>query len=67
MDIQAIYPKSRTSQKHSQNKVYLYLLRNLVIVRPNQVWATDITYIPMEKGFVYLIVIIDWYSRKILS
>lgn len=67
MGIQAIYPKPRTSQKHPQNKVYPYLLRNLVIGCPNQVWATDITYIPMEKGFVYLTVIMDWYSRKILS
>ena len=47
--------------------MYPYLLRNLKIDRPNQVWATDITYIPMEKGFVYLTVIMDWYSRKILS
>ena len=67
MDIQAIYPKPNTSKKHPQNKVYPYLLRNLSIDRPNQVWATDITYIPMEKGFVYLTVIMDWYSRKILS
>jgi len=67
MDIQAIYPKPNTSKKHPHNKVYPYLLRNLSIDRPNQVWATDITYIPMEKGFVYLTVIMDWYSRKILS
>lgn len=67
MGIQAIYPKPNTSKKHPQNKVYPYLLRNLSINRPNQVWATDITYIPMEKGFVYLTVIMDWYSRKILS
>ena len=67
MDIQAIYPKPNTSKKHPRNKVYPYLLRNLSIDRPNQVWATDITYIPMEKGFVYLTVIMDWYSRKILS
>ncbi len=67
MDIQAIYPKPNTSKKHPQNKVYPYLLRKLAIDRPNQVWATDITYIPMEKGFVYLTVIMDWYSRKILS
>jgi len=67
MDIQAIYPKPNTSKKHPHNKVYPYLLRKLNIDRPNQVWATDITYIPMEKGFVYLTVIMDWYSRKILS
>lgn len=67
MGIQAIYPKPSTSQKNPQHKVYPYLLRNLAINRPNHVWATDITYIPMEKGFVYLTVIMDWYSRKILS
>jgi putative transposase len=67
MGIQALYPKPNTSKKHPQNKVYPYLLRNLKIDRPNQVWATDITYIPMEKGFIYLTVIMDWYSRKILS
>jgi len=67
MGIQALYPKPNTSKKHPQNKVYPYLLRNLTIDRPNQVWATDITYIPMEKGFIYLTVIMDWYSRKILS
>ena len=67
MGIQALYPKPNTSKKHPQNKVYPYLLRNLTIDRPNQVWATDITYIPMDKGFIYLTVIMDWYSRKILS
>lgn len=67
MGLQAIYPKPNTSQKHPHHKVYPYLLRNLTIDRSNQVWATDITYIPMEKGFVYLTVIMDWYSRKILS
>lgn len=67
MGIQALYPKPNTSKKHPRHKVYPYLLRNLTIDRPNQVWATDITYIPMEKGFIYLTVIMDWYSRKILS
>ena len=67
MGIQAIYPNPNTSKKPSQNKVYSYLLRNLSIDRPNQVWTTDITYTPMEKGFVYLTVIMDGYSRKILS
>ncbi len=67
MDIHAIYPKPNTSKKHPQNKVYPYLLRNVTIERSNQVWATDITYIPMEKGFIYLTVIMDWYSRRILS
>ena len=50
-----------------QHKVYPYLLRNLDIVHPNQCWATDITYIPMAKGFVYLVAIMDWYSRRVLS
>lgn len=65
--IQAIYPKPNLSKANKQHKVYPYLLRNLDINRPNQVWASDITYIPMAKGFVYLTVIMDWYSRKILS
>jgi len=67
MGIQAIYPRPNTSKKHPQNKIYPYLLRGIDVTRPNQAWATDITYIPMEKGFVYLTVIMDWYSRKILS
>jgi len=67
MGIQAIYPKPNLSKANKQHKVYPYLLRKLTVDRPNQVWATDITYIPMAKGFVYLTVIMDWYSRKILS
>ncbi len=67
MGIQAIYPKPNLSKRSTQYKVYPYLLRGLEISRPNHVWATDITYIPMNKGFVYLTVIMDWYSRKILS
>jgi len=67
MGIQAIYPKPNLSKRNKQHKVYPYLLRGLDINRPNQVWATDITYIPMDKGFVYLTVIMDWYSRRILS
>jgi putative transposase len=67
MGIQAIYPKPNLSKRNTQHKVYPYLLRGLEINRPNQVWATDITYIPMDKGFVYLTVIMDWYSRRILS
>jgi putative transposase len=67
MGIQAIYPKPRTTQNNPQHKVYPYLLRNMNIDQSNQVWATDITYIPMVKGFIYLTVIMDWYSRKVLS
>ena len=67
MGIQAIYPRPNLSKRNTQHKVYPYLLRGLKIKRPNQVWATDITYIPMNKGFVYLTVIMDWYSRRILS
>ena len=67
MGIEAIYPKPRTSRPYLENKVYPYLLRNLPIDRPNQVWAADITYIPMSRGFMYLVVIMDWYSRKVLS
>lgn len=67
MNIEALYPKPRLSLVNKAHKIYPYLLRNLTINRPNQVWATDITYIPMAKGFIYLTVIMDWYSRKILS
>lgn len=67
MGIAALYPKRRTSKPGKGHKIYPYLLRNLVIDRPNQVWATDISYIPMAKGFVYLVAIMDWHSRKVLS
>ena len=67
MGIQAIYPKPKTTQANPLHRIYPYLLRNLDINQANQVWATDITYIPMEKGFIYLTVIMDWYSRKVLS
>lgn len=67
MGIAAIYPKPNTSKSNPAHKIYPYLLRNLDINRPNQVWATDVTYIPMPSGFVYLTVIMDWYSRKVLS
>ena len=67
MGIEALHPKSKTTQRNQQHKVYPYLLKGLEISTPNQVWATDITYIPMRKGFLYLVAIIDWYSRKVLS
>ena len=67
MGIEAVYPTPHTSRLHPENKVYPYLLRGLTINRPNQVWATDITYIPMAKGFMFLVAIMDWHSRKVLS
>jgi putative transposase len=67
MDLQAIYPKRRTTIAASQHKIYPYLLQNLAISRPNQVWSADITYIPMLRGFMYLVAIIDWYSRYVLA
>ena len=60
-------PKPKTSRPGKQHKIYPYLLKNKVIDRPNQVWASDITYVPLEKGFAYLVVIMDWTSRKVLS
>jgi putative transposase len=67
MGIEAVYPKPNTSRPHPQHKVYPYLLRDLTINRPNQVWSSDITYIPMDRGFMYLVAIMDWHSRKVLS
>ncbi len=67
MGIQAIHPGPKTSQPNPQHKIYPYLLRNLNIDQANQVWASDITYLPMETGFIYLTVIMDWFSRKVLS
>ena len=67
MGIEAIYQKPNTSRKHPSHKIYPYLLRNLEITRPNQVWCADITYIPMKKGWVYLVAVMDWYSRRVLA
>lgn len=67
MGLEAIYPKPKTSKPHPEHRIYPYLLRGLVIDRPNQVWAADITYIPMARGFMYLVAIMDWHSRKVLS
>ena len=67
MGIEALYQRKNTSRRHPQHPVFPYLLRGLVIDRANQVWAADITYIPMARGFVYLIAVIDWFSRKILA
>jgi putative transposase len=67
MGIEAIYKKPNTSRRHPAHQVYPYLLRNLEITRSNHVWAADITYIPMKRGFVYLFAVMDWASRKVLS
>jgi putative transposase len=67
MGIEALYRRPRTTKPEPGHKVYPYLLRGLEIGRPNQVWAMDITYIPMAKGFVYLAVVLDWFSRRVLS
>ena len=67
MGIEALYRKSHTSQRHPTHKVYPYLLRHLAVTRPNHVWAADITYIPMQRGFVYLFAVLDWASRRVLA
>ena len=65
--LEAIYPKPKLSQMCPEHQVYPYLLRDLTIVRPNQVWSTDITYIRLLHGFLYLVVMMDWFSRYVLS
>lgn len=67
MGLQAIYPRPRTSISNQQHKKYPYLLRDVEIERPNQVWSADITYVPMQAGFMYLVAIIDWFSRFVLT
>ncbi len=67
MGVHAIYQEPRTSQPHLQHRIYPYLLRNLAVTQANQVWCTDITYIPIKRGFLYLVAIMDWQSRKVLS
>jgi putative transposase len=67
MGIEALYRRPRTTKPGPGHKIYPYLLRGVEIVRPNQVWAMDITYVPMAKGFVYLAVVLDWFSRRVLS
>ena len=67
MGIEAIYRRPHTSKPAPGHKIYPYLLRHLVVERPNQVWAMDITYIPMARGFVYLAAVVDWFSRKVLA
>lgn len=67
MSLEAIYQSPKTSLPHPVHKIYPYLLNELIINRPNQVWCSDITYIPIKRGFLYLVAIMDWYSRKVLS
>jgi putative transposase len=65
--IEALYRKPNTSRRHPEHPVYPYLLKSLAVTRPSQVWAMDITFIPMSRGFVYLAAVIDWYFRKVLA
>jgi len=67
MGIEAIYQKPNTSRKHQEHKIYPYLLKNLKIDHANQVWCADITYIPMAQGWVYLVAVMDWFSRRVLA
>ena len=67
MGIEALYRRPRTSRPGPGHKIYPYLLRDMAVAQPNQVWAADITHIPMARGFVYLVVVLDWFSRRALS
>ena len=67
MGLQASVPGPHTSRRHPEHRVYPYLLRDLEVQRPNQVWCSDITYVPMRRGFLYLVVVMDWYSRYVLA
>ena len=67
MALRALYPRPRTSQPGKGHKIYPYLLRDLSVERANQVWASDICYIPMAKGFMYLVAVMDWHTRRVLS
>lgn len=67
MSLQAVYPRPRTSKPNKAHKTYPYLLRGLEVTRPNQVWCADITYVPMPKGFMYLVAIMDWFSRFVIN
>lgn len=67
MGLEAIYPKPNLSRRNTEHKIYPYLLRDVAVTRPNQVWASDITYIRTEGGFVYLTVVLDWFSRRVLA
>jgi putative transposase len=67
MGVEALYRRPRTSKPGDGHKIYPYLLRKLPVTRPNQVWATDLTYVPMARGFCYLVAVIDWFTRKVLA
>jgi putative transposase len=67
MGLEAIYQKPNLSRANAAHKIYPYLLRKLAVTRPNQVWATDITYVPIQGGFIYLCAVIDWFSRRVLA
>ena len=67
MGLEALYRKPRTTRRHPGHQVYPYLLRDLAVTRANQVWAMDVTYLPMAKGFVYLVAVVDWYTRRVLA
>ena len=67
MGMRAIYRRPSASRSAPEHRVYPYLLRNARITRPNQVWASDITYLPMARGFLYLVVVMDWYSRCVVA
>ena len=66
LGVHALYQRPRTSQPHPAHRIYPYLLRDLQITRPNHVWCTDVTYIPLQRGFLYLVAVMDWASRKVL-
>jgi putative transposase len=67
MGIEAVYAKRRTTRPAAGHKIYPYLLRNVAITRPDQVWSSDITYVPLRQGFLYLVAVLDWHSRYVLS
>lgn len=67
MGLSAVYPRPKTSRPDGAHKIYPYLLRGLEIVRPNQVWSADVTYLPLRQGFMYLVAVLDWYSRYVIA
>lgn len=67
MGLEALYPTKRTTQPGAGHKIYPYLLRDVQVTRPDQVWSTDITYVPLRRGFMYLVAVLDWHSRYVLS